>query len=77
MRLCSIVPAVTAPPRSTIFIASSNVFSTGKRIQERYDLKGSVIGRRAMSPKAGAVDPTTVSCRMCFKYYTYDIQASI
>lgn len=47
--------------RSTIFMASSNVFSTEKRLQERYDLKGSVIGRRTRSSGAGAANYTTVS----------------
>ena len=46
-----------------MFVSSSNVFSTEKRLHERYDLKGSVVGRRTVSPKSGTVaSPTTVSC---------------
>ncbi|CAM9378339.1 unnamed protein product, partial [Laminaria digitata] len=37
--------------RSTILVASSNVFSTERRLQERYDLKGSVVGRRTRLSK--------------------------
>ena len=43
--------------RSTVYVVSSNVFSTEKRLQERYDIKGSVVGRRASTSKK----PTTSS----------------
>ncbi|CAM9103303.1 unnamed protein product [Choristocarpus tenellus] len=33
--------------RSTIYMVFSNVFSTSRWVEERYDLKGSTIGRRA------------------------------
>eukprot|EP00903_Cladosiphon_okamuranus_P013860 g12895.t1 len=55
---------VTEPTtkRSTVFVSSSNVFSTEKRLHERYDLKGSVVGRRTISPKEGGAvaKPTTI-----------------
>ncbi|CAB1109704.1 unnamed protein product [Ectocarpus sp. CCAP 1310/34] len=46
--------------RSTIFVSSSNVFSTEKRLHERYDLKGSVVGRRTIPRNSSAFKPTTM-----------------
>ncbi|CAM9882635.1 unnamed protein product [Scytosiphon promiscuus] len=47
--------------RSTVFVSSSNVFSTEKRLHERYDLKGSVVGRRTLPARSTAVaKPTTM-----------------